>query len=1220
MNVFTRDGDRRQSLVLACLFLIFLSTGALAAGGSRVLFDETRSQRSEIIAEFHGQERIHLQAALHRPDVRQLEIAGRLFQEWSLPGDGVTAEVGKPRLPVIRRLVEIPLGARVSLAGLRTDEVEQDLSQTGLPHPIVPVQPPVPKIPEAGEQRDLVIDQAHYARDGFWPSDPVRIRQAGVLRQSRLVLVEIFPVRYNPVQGKVRLCSEVEFDLTLQGGDMALTRAHRDRYTNGLTCRWIDTDLLIASRTQPRSKDGWSQTPVTYLIVAADEFEEDIKPLVDWKRQQGFQVVLALTSQTGSAREDIEDYIRDAYDTWEYPPTFLLLVGDSEHIPPYTVGGITTDLYYTTMSPGDVFPDIQIGRLAVGDSSDLAAAVEKIIIHEVGLWENDNDWTRRGYFMASNDGWYHEVAEGTQDYSMWLARAYGMECDSLYEYYHSGTPVAAALDDGRTMVMYSGHGSYYSWSGPAFTQAGIEALDNGQMYPLVCSHACNTGGFHKPICFGETWLRTAGRGSAAFWGSSVSSYWDEDDILQRSMFNALFDSSLTWLSGMMDQAKLDLWVYYGGGGLSESYYRQYNLLGDPSMYLWTRSPRTLVVEHDDEVVIGSSVFNATVQEPRHSGPPAADVFKSTVLVPVEDALVSIVTGEDLRGLAKSIQGEATVTIEPALIREEPLQVAITKPGYRAYLGGALVKADGPYLIYHSHEIEDSTGNGDGQANAGETIQLTVILENSGNEDCESVTAVLSENDPYVELSRSSADFGDIDAKGSAPGVPPYECRISGLCPNEHVIEFTLTASDSTGRQWNSVFDVAVSSPDVMIQLYDIQDFPPGGNDNGVAEAGEAVNLAVVLVNRGLSAASGVTATVTSLSDLIEVLVDSAGFGDLQPDSLANASPAFRLSIGEQLEGVQTCPLVMDISSAEGFTATETLNVVAGNPGFDDDLESGQGEWLHSSIAQGYVDDWHLSGQRSHSDSTSWRCGLAEEANYSPYEDAGLVTPPILPAEGSALTFWHWIEAETYDGANAWDGGLVEISVDGGDSWEQVFPDSGYPYLIWDSAPTAGNILAADTPCFSGSGDWKQETFDLAEYDGLIQFRFRFCSDQYTQKEGWYIDDITVAAAETGTLPAPRPLALLSADQLILIWSPVAGSKRSIRYEIYRAGDRPGSLNAEQRIAVVSEPSYSVREVDLEQTGRKDENRAALFVVVAVDADGRRSPPSRAVGCWFRDIR
>jgi hypothetical protein len=52
-------------------------------------------------------------------------------------------------------------------------------------------------------------------------------------------------------------------------------------------------------------------------------------------------------------------------------------------------------------------------------------------------------------------------------------------------------------------------------------------------------------------------------------------------------------------------------------------------------------------------------------------------------------------------------------------------------------------------------------------------------------------------------------------------------------------------------------------------------------------------------------------------------------------------------------------------------------------------------------------------------------------------------------------------------------------------------------------------FAPDTPCFSGSHDWKQETFDLSAYTGIANIRFRFGSDGYVTEEGWYIDDVEI---------------------------------------------------------------------------------------------------------------
>ncbi len=70
-------------------------------------------------------------------------------------------------------------------------------------------------------------------------------------------------------------------------------------------------------------------------------------------------------------------------------------------------------------------------------------------------------------------------------------------------------------------------------------QSDVNGLTNDGMYPFVCSHACLTNQFTESECFGETWLRAPNKGGLAFWGASTYSYWDEDDILEKSMFKVL---------------------------------------------------------------------------------------------------------------------------------------------------------------------------------------------------------------------------------------------------------------------------------------------------------------------------------------------------------------------------------------------------------------------------------------------------------------------------------------------------------------------------------------------------------------------------------------------------------------------------------------------------------------------------------------------------------
>jgi hypothetical protein len=188
--------------------------------------------------------------------------------------------------------------------------------------------------------------------------------------------------------------------------------------------------------------------------------------------------------------------------------------------------------------------------------------------------------------------------------------------------------------------------------------------------------------------------------------------------------------------------------------------------------------------------------------------------------------------------------------------------------------------------------------------------------------------------------------------------------------------------------------------------------------------------------------------------------------------------------------------------------TRNLLALPLESGFSDDMENGINGWAHYNVTVGYVDQWHQSTQRNHTagGTTSWKCGSTGSGNYADYSDGGLETPTIDLQDGSTLQFWHWIDAEISSGTEAWDGGIVEISINGG-AFEQITPVGGYPYTIVNNPASP---FEGGTPCYSGSHDWEMETFDLTGYSGDAVIRFRFGTDGYVTAEGWYIDDVTVA--------------------------------------------------------------------------------------------------------------
>ncbi len=184
---------------------------------------------------------------------------------------------------------------------------------------------------------------------------------------------------------------------------------------------------------------------------------------------------------------------------------------------------------------------------------------------------------------------------------------------------------------------------------------------------------------------------------------------------------------------------------------------------------------------------------------------------------------------------------------------------------------------------------------------------------------------------------------------------------------------------------------------------------------------------------------------------------------------------------------------------------------------EDPMESGAGTWTHEVVTSGFIDEWHLSTQANHTTggSWAWKLGSTGTGDYGNYCDGALITQPMLLAGDATVTFWHRMEAEasgTYPGY-AYDGGCIELSVDGG-PWVEVEPVGGYPHRV-RIRPLGPGPFPAETPIFSGTFGWTEARIDLADVSGEARLRFRFGSDYASGAEGWFIDDLLVIGSNPG---------------------------------------------------------------------------------------------------------
>ena len=204
------------------------------------------------------------------------------------------------------------------------------------------------------------------------------------------------------------------------------------------------------------------------------------------------------------------------------------------------------------------------------------------------------------------------------------------------------------------------------------------------------------------------------------------------------------------------------------------------------------------------------------------------------------------------------------------------------------------------------------------------------------------------------------------------------------------------------------------------------------------------------------------------------------------------------------------------------TAAECTGGTTPNVVFFDDIESGVNGWTLPAAPIG-TNTWAQSSARAFS-GTSW---FAQDVAVS--SDQYLVTPAItLPAIAQSpisLSYWNFQSLEANNGVGpadaCWDGGLLEISTDGGTTFTQIANSDmiGDQYngaiTIQAASPISGLDAWCATAGVGASGD--QTDIGIVDLDAFagqtVQFRFRVGTDGAAADEGWYLDNVTVQGCQ-----------------------------------------------------------------------------------------------------------
>jgi hypothetical protein len=240
---------------------------------------------------------------------------------------------------------------------------------------------------------------------------------------------------------------------------------------------------------------------------------------------------------------------------------------------------------------------------------------------------------------------------------------------------------------------------------------------------------------------------------------------------------------------------------------------------------------------------------------------------------------------------------------------------------------------------------------------------------------------------------------------------------------------------------------------------------------------------------------------------INVSPSSYHITEIAPQETLTLEDIFSLDIDDSLEDYDPGNFVVTVVDPFYEVNEFIYDFLVGLDQFT--FETGDDGFITEQPSNQFVNQWHRSDAENNTPNGnySYKFGGTGSNDYSNSAWGYLLSPSFNIPANSQFIFSHKMNAEndTSSPTYAWDGGYVEMSVNGG-AFNIIEPEGGYPYYL---RTNQASPIAGSTPVFSGTIPWSQAVYNLGSSSGEVQFRFVFGSDGASTDQGWYVDDIHV---------------------------------------------------------------------------------------------------------------
>ncbi len=844
-----------------------------------------------------------------------------------LEGTRNLSEPGLPVLPVQELILLIPTGRMVSDAWVEplstwTDKIPSSLA----------VAPP--HITDGGE---LVFTSLMQPADGVFPATWGKFSGTHTWRGYNLLTVSVHLARvedqnitYLEDYAVQVVYSDGERDrLTLQrerfvpGESEANKDILRRLVSNPhAVSGYARVDGMVVAEDkgvfEPTRTPSLSGSAVQYLIITNEAMKSEFQRLADYKINTGIPTLvttrefIAANFRNGAdIQETIRMFIQDAYVKWG--TEYVMLGGDTDILPARYVENsfypnpgstfVPADLYFACLDgnwnangnaafgepplngfegdDADFADEVYLGRAPVSSLGAAQVFVDKVITYE--NTPQGEQWTNRILFACevlfpSNwspgmninlDGaqFAHQMVNESIEPCTNLEYLRMYETDELFprDLPLTKNTLVDSLNTGHYgIVNQIGHGYFVNMSvGDAnFMNDDADNLTNGDHLFVMFSLNCASGAFDYS-CLMERFMQNPNGGSIVSIGSARAAFPYNSNDYQQEFFNALFCTEENKVGKLISISRLPFLGATYNNSVNRWTFENYTLLGDPTIPLWSGVPQQMNVTTSD-MLLGP---NQLVVEVKDVGDRA-----------VENAQVCLSrAGEDFSTGFTDMNGSVLLDYLASSAGEVNLRVTGVNGAQHSstvnVLNGTTYLALSN-LVANDDNAGASSGNGNFVIEAGETVELYPVLNETAGSGTTGLNGILSTTDPSVNIILNSVDYVDVAGGGSTGPITPFLLSFSADFVDGSAVTFSLTMTDDSADTYEVEWITIVKAPEVEVVLLDWED-TTHGNGDGILDNGERVVLSVGVKNFGSGLAEVVEMRLRS-SDANVALFDTVG--------------------------------------------------------------------------------------------------------------------------------------------------------------------------------------------------------------------------------------------------------------------------------------------------------------------------------------------------------